>query len=365
VTTTLACNTAGNRTQIGGSWARTGLPSAVSAMTYNAANQLTNWNGSALTYDDNGNLTDDGTNTYTWNARNQLASMTGASFVYDPLGRRVSKTISGNTTSYLYDGQNPVQEGSANLLTGLGIDEYFMRTDSAGERSLLTDALGSTLALTDSAGAVQTEYTYEPFGKTTFTGAPSGNTFQYTGWENDGPGLYYYRARYYSPTLQRYISEDPLHSPSRQNILSKCHGDYAPNVSWYLDVDSGMALLMMFRFYGVANSFAVAPQQIPLYTYVADNPVNRFDPMGLYAAPQTPGCDPGNWGFNRCATKCCNEHDECYKRAYFSYCSQATHIEPFLHNGGTRIECWECNNAVYRCLARATWHWGSRRKDPC
>jgi hypothetical protein len=104
-----------------GSRVRTGLPSAVSAMTYNAANQLTNWNGSALTYDDNGNLTDDGTNTYTWNARNQLASMTGASFVYDGLGRRASKTIGGSTTNYLYDGQNPVQEGSATLLTGLAV----------------------------------------------------------------------------------------------------------------------------------------------------------------------------------------------------------------------------------------------------
>ena len=38
----------------------------------------------------------------------------------------------------------------------------------------------------------------------------STNPFQYTGRENDGTGLYYYRARYYSPTLQRFISEDPI-----------------------------------------------------------------------------------------------------------------------------------------------------------
>jgi RHS repeat-associated protein len=141
--------------------------------------------------------------------------MTGASFVYDPLGRRMSKTVSGTTTEFLYDGVNPVQELSggtptANLLTGLGIDEYFIRTDTMGTETLLTDALGSTMALADSTGTVLTEYTYEPFGRTVFAGAPSDNAFQYTGRENDNTGLYYYRARYYSPTLQRFISEDPL-----------------------------------------------------------------------------------------------------------------------------------------------------------
>lgn len=50
----------------------------------------------------------------------------------------------------------------------------------------------------------------EPFGKTAVSGAASANPLQYTGRESDGTGLYYYRARYYSPTFQRFISEDPL-----------------------------------------------------------------------------------------------------------------------------------------------------------
>ncbi len=83
------------------------------------------------------------------------------------------------------------------------------RTDSAGTRDFLTDALGSTLALTDSSGALQTQYSYEPFGKTTASGAASTNSFEYTGRENDGMGLYYYRARYYNPATGRFVSEDP------------------------------------------------------------------------------------------------------------------------------------------------------------
>jgi RHS repeat-associated protein len=103
---------------------------------------------------------------------------------------------------------------AASLLTGLGIDEYFVRTDPSGASAFSVDALGSTVALTDAAGVVQTQYTYDPFGATVTTGAASSNPFQYTGRENDGTGLYYYRARYYHPGLQRFISEDPIGSPT-------------------------------------------------------------------------------------------------------------------------------------------------------
>jgi RHS repeat-associated protein len=98
----------------------------------------------------------------------------------------------------------------ANVLTGLGVDEYFVRTDAGGPSTILTDALGSTVALTDSAGGVQTQYTYEPFGATTKTGAATGNSIDYTERESDATGLKYYRARYYHPGLQRFISEDPI-----------------------------------------------------------------------------------------------------------------------------------------------------------
>ncbi|MBI3001898.1 MAG: RHS repeat-associated core domain-containing protein [Deltaproteobacteria bacterium] len=115
----------------------------------------------------------------------------------------------------------------ANILTGLGIDEFFTRTDvpSATTRHLLPDALGSALALTDSAGTVQTEYTYEPFGRTTVTGASNSNPYQYTGRENDATGLYHYRARYYHPQVQRFISEDPIENQGVKSFV-----DSQPNV---------------------------------------------------------------------------------------------------------------------------------------
>lgn len=143
----------------------TNLPAAIASVTYDDSNQITTWGTTSFTYDANGNLTSDGVRTYTWDIRNQLMSLSGpvaASFAYDAMGRRRSKTIGSTTTGFLYDGLNPVQELSggsvtANLLTGLGIDEYFTRTDSSGVRNYLTDALGSTAALTDGSAVVQTD----------------------------------------------------------------------------------------------------------------------------------------------------------------------------------------------------------------
>ena len=209
----------GRVTNKGGSLAATGLPTSVTGNTFNADNGMTGFGGASPSYDANGNLTNDGTNTYTWDARNHLTAISGAvaaSFTYDAFDRRASKTIAGGATQFLYDGLNPVQElqggaPSANLLAGLRTDEYFARTDFSNNVStLLEDALGSTIGLVGSAQTIGTSYTYEPFGATITGGAASGSSYQFTGRENDGTGLYFYRARYYSPTFQRFVSQDPI-----------------------------------------------------------------------------------------------------------------------------------------------------------
>jgi RHS repeat-associated protein len=171
---------------------------------------------------DHGELKSDGTNTYTWDARRHLTAISGeatASFVYDAFGRRMKRTIGTSTvTQFVYDRLNPVQElngatpaaVTANLLTGLNIDEFFTRTASSTTSTLLADALGSTIGLVGSTGSIATSYTYQPFGGTTAGGAGNTNPYQFTDRENDGTGLYFYRARYYSRTFQRLIAQDPI-----------------------------------------------------------------------------------------------------------------------------------------------------------
>ena len=242
-TLTYAYDLAGRRTGMGGTAAQTALPLAVSTTAYNANNQLTAWGTASLYYDPNGNMTSDGVNSLVWSARNQMSSMNSSavSFQYDPYGRRSGKTVVGVTTNYLYDGANVAQEISggspiANLLSG-GTDEVFTRTDSSGTANFLTDALGSTLALTDGSGSTVASYAYEPFGNTTVTSGSSTNSYEYTGRENDGTGVYFYRARYYSPNLQRFVSEDPI---------------------------------------GLKGG------DVNFYAYAHQNPVNLIDPFGLW-----------------------------------------------------------------------------------
>ncbi len=120
-----------------------------------------------------------------------------------PIARK--RTFCTAITQSLYDGMNAVQElngaappsQTANLLTGLRIDEYFTRTDTATS-TFLADALGSTIGLvTSNNGPIATNYTYQPFGATTAGGSANGNSYEFTGRENDGTGSYFYRARYY------------------------------------------------------------------------------------------------------------------------------------------------------------------------
>lgn len=242
----------GRRTAVYGTYGRSGLPTATTQnATYDAANRLLTWNGAAASSDLNGNLTGDGTFTYVYNARNQLTaakqgSTTLGAFVYDGVGRRVQKTVASVVSKFVYDGWNTAQEKDSknkiafDELDGLSLDQVFSRTPASGTASyLLSDALGSTVGLADTNGVVGTSYTYEPYGKTTLSGASSTNPFGFTGRENDSTGslaLYNYRTRSYSPVLQRFLSEDPL-------------GIFAPDTN--------------------------------LYEYVKDSPTSQRDPLGL------------------------------------------------------------------------------------
>lgn len=200
--------------------------SDISDASFNAANQLLTWNGKSFSYDANGNMPSDGSTTYQWDERDQLVGITStttnASFKYDSDGRRIARTLGPTTTAYNFDGDNFIQELdavgrtgniTANLLTG-GIDQHFMRqTTVNGQPSLswvMSEANNSTVVQTDGSGNVQKAFQYTPYGSPAATTGTSTDSQRYTGREDDGTGLYYYRARYYRPDCMRFISEDPI-----------------------------------------------------------------------------------------------------------------------------------------------------------
>jgi len=241
----------GNRESVSQS-ATIPLATPVGSSSYDRANEQLALDGATLGYDENGNLetrTDAcGTTSYTWDGRNRLTGISGykpdcsalnASFGYDALNRRTERTVNGVTTEYVYDGWDILRESTAGVTTDytrtLNIDEPLALERSDGTiRYYKADALGSIIALTDENGVVTTSYAYDAFGNVTVSGNDF-NAFQYTGRENDETGLYYYRARYYSPGLRRFISQDPI------------------------------------RLAGGINFFA----------YVRNNPIHFIDPFGL------------------------------------------------------------------------------------
>jgi YD repeat-containing protein len=177
--------------------------------TYNNANRLLTVNGAAVTHDANGNLTAYGTDTYTWDVRGRLRTLTrtGASysFGYNADGLRTSRTVNGTTTSFLLDGESVVSEttgGSSKYTLQSPVVDQPLARDG---KWFVPDKVSSPALLTGGSGNTIQGYGYKPFGELTNSPTES-NPFQFTGRENDGTGLMYYRARYYAPEWGRFVS---------------------------------------------------------------------------------------------------------------------------------------------------------------
>jgi len=142
---------------------------------------------------------------------------------------------------------------AARYFRGLAIDEPWLGSNigaATTNRVYLADALGSVVALTDSSGVISNEYDYEPFTVVTNIGL-SLNSYKFTAREDDGTGLYYYRARYFHPALGRFVSEDPMDMVDGPNVYL-----YARNNSLAFSDPFGTVgepLVTIFIIHRVAN----------------------------------------------------------------------------------------------------------------
>jgi RHS repeat-associated protein len=217
----------------------------------------TSINNITQTYDNNGNLTGDGTWTHTWDYKNRLiqSTKTGttAIYAYDQNGAR-AKFYNGTTmiitaspyyskegsldVKYIYVGDKIVATVRG---TGASAAVYYMHTDHLGSSAVVTNNDGEVRELSD----------YFAYGEQRIHETVNFDDRKgYIGKDYDtATTLSQLEARYYRSKQGRFISEDPM-------------------------------------FWSLPAVLLVDPQQQNSYSYGRDNPITNSDPSGRMTIKQ-------------------------------------------------------------------------------
>ncbi|MFT3808429.1 MAG: RHS repeat-associated core domain-containing protein [Micropepsaceae bacterium] len=213
-----------------------GVAPAAGTWTLNGLNQVLTLPGKTVSHDTKGNISAvSGGATYGYDAANRLTAASGptaSTLAYDALGRLAQIVTATTTTRFAYDGGRIVAEydGSGAMLRryvpGAGVDETLVWYEGSGttdRRYLFTDERGSVIAITDAAGAALGTNTYDEYGR---PGAGNMGRFQYTGQAYIPElNLYYYKARFYSADLKRFLQPDPIGYAGGMNLYAYVGGD--------------------------------------------------------------------------------------------------------------------------------------------
>ena len=150
---------------------------------------------------------------YHYDNRNRMTGMESESvkarYSYDPMGRRKSKTVNGVTTGHIWDKDNIVYEtkGDGSKLASYYRGIHLAAIDNGAIDYYLYDNHGDITGMKNEGSSI----IYDAFGNQTSDTTGGYNPFRYNSQYTDAEsGLIYLRARYYDPSIGRFMAEDPV-----------------------------------------------------------------------------------------------------------------------------------------------------------
>jgi len=205
--------------------AATPYESATVSLGFDTDDALTNYAGSSITNDANGNMIwgplTNGIGSFAYDVRNRLTSAGGTSYGYDPAGNRVAVTNGTTVTQFVINPNAVLPEALMRIQNGVtnyyvyGAGLLYQVTPTSGTNVVLNyhyDYRGSTVAITDQGANLVDHFSYSPYGSITFRSYTTDTPFLYNGRygvTSDGNGLFCMRARFYNPQICRFVNPDP------------------------------------------------------------------------------------------------------------------------------------------------------------
>lgn len=247
--------------------------------TYNydlVQNRLTSITGNQnanFSYDVYGNVTGNGRHTFAYddasNLRNVVSAATSAAYSYDGQNRRVRTQTNGKIVYHLYarDGRLLGEYNAQGIWNkeyaylGPKLVAAMVNLPGPGATPVServhyyhTDVLGSPVLATDALGNALWRQAYRPYGaRIDNSPAAQTNTRGYTGHPQDDTGLIYAGARYYDPSIGRFLAVDSV-GYSEQNLYSFNRYAYGNNNPYrYVDPDGRSPFDAGFFFYDVGG----------------------------------------------------------------------------------------------------------------